>query len=186
MKKASKLIAVLSVFVIIVSVFCACEISFGDEKTTTTTEPETYIADDFTENQTKSTKPSETTSSSTSKKVETDSLETILHNIKDYQPGTAGSTTKGYEIAYKLLNFTQNSNFTINDAKQDYQFFLSSLDDNDKLLYEENFPEVDYFARNVIENPDILKNYIEDYKPISEDGEISLANYEALYVIISK
>lgn len=184
MKKTSKLIAVVAVFLTIITVFCACEISFGEQETTTL--PTLSELEDPTQSKTEDNKPSETTTSSTVKKIEVDSLETILHNIKDYPSGTAGSTTKGYLIAYKLLNFTQNSNFTIDEVRQDYHFFLDSLDETDKLIYEENLPEIDYFARNIIDNPDVLKDHIEKYDDISKDGKISLSNYEALYVIISK
>ncbi len=184
MKKTSKLIAAVAVFLTIITVFCACEISFGEQETTTL--PSLSELEEPTQSKTEYKKPTEATTSTTVKKIEVDSLETILHNIKDYPSGTAGSTAKGYLIAYKLVNFTQNSNFTINEAQQDYQFFLDSLDETDKLIYEENLPEIDYFARSIIENPDVLKGYVENYNEISKDGKLSLSNYEALYVIISK
>ena len=119
-------------------------------------------------------------------KIETDSLETILHNIKDFPLGTAGSVSKGYQIVYKLLNYTQNSDFTADEAKKDYANFKSDLSDTQKIQYEENLFEIDYIARQVIENPDILTQHIENCDPISDDGEISLSSYEKLYKIISE
>lgn len=184
MKHTFKTISAVAVFLTIIAVFCACEISFGEQETTTL--PSLAELEEPTQSKTEYKKPTETSTTTTVKKIEIDSLETILHNIKDFPSGTAGSTTKGYLIAYKLLNFTQNSNFTIDEVRQDYQFFLDSLDETEKLIYEENLPEIDYYARNIIDNPDVLKEHIEKYDDISKDGKISLSNYEALYVIISK
>lgn len=183
MKNFSKLIAVVSVFAVILSVFCACEISFGEEKTTsqTTTTTEEKITESLTQPSSTST-----TTQTTVKKIETDSLDTILNNINDYPLGTAGSVTKGYHIVYKLLNYTQNSDFTTAEAKQDYENFKANLSDTQKTLYEENLYEIDYIARQVIENPEILNQYIENAEPISEDGKISLSDYEKLYEIISE
>lgn len=184
MKKTSKIIATIAVLLVITTVFCACEISFGEQETTTL--PSLSELEKPTQAKTEYKKTTETSTTTTVKKIEIDSLETILHNIKDYPSGTAGSTTKGYLIAYKLLNFTQNSNFTVDEVRQDYQFFLDSLNETEKLIYEENLPEIDYFARNIIDNPDVMKEHIEKYEDISKNGKISLSNYEALYVIISK
>ena len=183
MKKCFGLLAVVSVFAVILSVFCACEITFGEQETTTgpSAITEENITDDYVQ-------PSSTTTTTTTtvKKIETDSLDTILNNIKDFPLGTAGSVTKGYQIVYKLLNYTQNSDFTTAEAKQDYENFKTNLSDTQKTIYEENLFEIDYIAREVIKNPELLNQHLENCEPISDDGTISLSNYEELYKIISQ
>lgn len=184
MKKFSKIIGVISILAVIISVFCACDISFGEKETTT--EP-SVMTDEHAEDEI--TQPvSDTTSTTTTTitKKETDSLDTILNNIKDFPLGTVGSVTKGYQIVYKLLNYTQNSEFTADEAKQDYANFKADLSDTQKILYEENLFEIDYIARQVIENPELLSQHLENCEPISKDGKISLSNYEKLYEIISE
>lgn len=184
MKNTLKLIAVFSVFALIIGVFCACDINFGKEETTNA--PTVITAEDITQTKPDPTRPSELSSEESTEKIEIDSLDTILNNIIDYPMGTAGSSTKAYQIAYKLLNYTENSNFTISEVQQDYQNFINSLSDTQRLVYEENLAEIDYYARDVIKNPSVLSQHLENFKPISESGEITLSNYEALYVIISK
>ncbi len=184
MKKTLKITAIAVVLALIVSIFCACDISFGKEENTNA--PTVITSDDVEQVKPDPTRPSEPSSEENTEKIEIDSLDTILNNIKDYPIGTAGSTTKAYQIAYRLLNYTENSNFTISEVQQDYQNFLENLSDTQQLVYEENLAEIDYYVRDVIKNPDVLSQHLENFKPISEDGEITLSNYEALYVIISK
>ncbi len=183
MKKFSGIIGFIAILAVAVCIFCSCEITFGEQESTT--EP-SVLTQEPTTDEIYQPSSSTTTTTTTVTKIETDSLETVLHNIKDYPLGTAGSVAKGYQIVYKLLNYTQNSDFTADEAKQDYANFLADLSDTQKILYEENLFEIDYIARQVIENPDILTQYIENCKPISEDGKISLSNYEKLYEIISE
>jgi hypothetical protein len=180
MKKTIKITALAVLITLIISVCCACEIEFNNGENTTV--PTTDSADSTT----LSTSAGTTETEPTVDKVETDSLETILNLIKDYPIGTAGSTMKAYEIAYRLLNFTQNSNYRIDDVTTDYNNFLSTLSDTQKLIYMDNLAEIDAVARNIINNPASLDNYLDSYEPISENGSISLSNYEALYTIISK
>ncbi len=177
--KYTKIIAAISVFILIVSAFCACEITFGEEPTTTTTTT--------TESTTESTEADTTTTTTTTvTKVETDSLDTLLNLIKDYPIGTAGSTAKAVDIANRLLNFTENSNFEIDEVKNDYNNFLSNLSHSQKLIYEENLVEIDYMARKIIGDISFPEKYISDYVPFAEDGKIELSNYESLYDVISK
>ena len=179
MKKTLKITAVAVVLTLIVSVFCACEIEFNNEESTTV--PTTDSVDITTP----STSAGTTEPESTEDKVETDSLETILNLIKDYPIGTAGSTMKAYEIAYRLLVFTQNSNYRIDDVTTDYNNFVATLSDTQKLIYMDNLAEIDAVSRNIINNPALLDNYLDSYEPIAAEGNISLQKYEALYAIIS-
>ncbi len=186
MKKAFKLIAAVSAFAAIISTFCACDMLSGEEEATAA--PIVVSGENTTQTTAKPdlTRPPETETASTTEKIEIDSLDTILNNIKDYPIGTAGSTTKAYQIAYKLLNFTENSNFTANEAQQDYKVFIDSLSETEKTVYIENLAEIDYYARKIIADPSTLDQYLENYIPLTEDGTLTLANYEALFVIISK
>lgn len=184
MKKAFKLIAVVSAFAAMVSTFCACEM-FAEKEETTAAQIVVTADDTTTISKPDITRPDDS-ETSTTEKIEVDSLDTILNNIKDLPSGTAGYTSKAYGVAHKLLFFTENSNFTANDAQQDYANFINSLDEDDKVAYFENLAEVDHYARKVIEDPAILDQHLDVYTPISEDGTITLANYEALYAIISK
>lgn len=183
MKKAFKLIAVLSAFAAMVSTFCACEM-FAEKEEPSAAQI-VVTAEDTTATQPQITRPDDS-ETSTTEKIEVDSLDTILNNIKDFPNGTAGSSTKAYQIAYKLLNFTENSNYTANEAQQDYQNFISTLNEEEKEDYFMNFEEIDILARNIISNPALIDQHLEGYKPITEDGKLTLANYEALYAIISK
>lgn len=186
MKKAFKLIATVTAFAAIISTFCACDLLSGEEETTAA--PIVVSGNNTTPSTQKPdlTRPEPTEPSSSTEKVEIDSLDTILNNIKDYPVGTAGSITKAYQISYKLLNFTENSDFTANEAQQDYKNFTASLSEKEKVVYLENLSEIDYYARKIIEDPSTLDQHLDNYAPLSEDGTLTLANYEALYVIISK
>lgn len=186
MKNAFKLIATISAFAAIISTLCACDML--SEKEETTAAAIVVSEENTTETTSKPdlTRPPETETSSSTEKIEIDSLDTILNNIKDCPFGTAGSTTKAYQIAYKLLNFTENSDFTANEAQQDYKNFIDSLSETEKTVYLENVSEIDYYARKIIEDPSTLDQHLDSYTPITEDGKLTLANYEALFVIISK
>ncbi|MBR6531561.1 MAG: hypothetical protein IKT61_03585 [Clostridia bacterium] len=173
--KKTRILALIGVLVLIISTLCACEITFGEEPTTTTTTTTTTTE--------APTEPSTTTT--TEKKVETDSLDTLLNLVKDFPLGTAGSAVKADNIAYRILNFTEHSSFELNEVKKDYDNFLSTLSDTQKLVYEENLAEIDYVIRMIINN----KNYVSlsDYQAVPKhDGQFSLSNYEALYDVISK
>lgn len=176
MKKTAKVISIISIFVIIISTLCACQISFGNDQTTTTA-PSTS---------TENTTTTSTTTSAIENKVETDSLDTILNLIKDCPIGTAGSTTKAVQIAVRLLNFTENSNYDLVEVKNDFKNFMNTLSDSQKVTYVENFIEIDYIARKIIEDPTFPEKYLNDYEDFSEDGKISLDNYETLYEVISE
>lgn len=184
MKKFFGIIIFIAVLAVAVYFFCSGKITFGEKETTT--EPSVSTQEITTDEVYQPSSSTTTTTTTTVTKIETDSLETILHNIKDFPLGTAGSVSKGYQIVYKLLNYTQNSDFTADEAKKDYANFKSDLSDTQKIQYEENLFEIDYIARQVIENPDILTQHIENCDPISDDGEISLSSYEKLYKIISE
>ncbi len=174
--KKTRIIAFISVFILIISTLCACEITFGEEPTTTTTTTTTTTAEAPTE---------ASTTTTTEKKIETDSLDTLLNLIKDYPLGTAGSAVKADTIAYRILNFTEHSNYDISDVKNDYDNFLSDLSDTQKLVYEENFAEIDYVVRKIIKDKDYVS--LSSYVAIPKDGgEFSLLNYETLYDVISK
>lgn len=178
--KKSRIITAVCVVVLILSTLCACEITFGEEPTTTTTTTTTTATtqEQTTEKQTTTT---------TEKKVETDSLDTILNLIKDFPIGTAGSTSKAVNIAHRLVNFTEHSAFDINDVKQDYQNFLDTLSDTQKLLYEDNLAEIDYFARKIIKGEASNELSLSDYQAVpKKDGSFSLLSYETLYDVISK
>ena len=175
--KYTKIITFIGVLVLIVSVLCACEITFGEEPTTTTTTSTTTTTTEA------ETEPSTTTT--TEKKIETDSLDTLLNLIKDFPLGTAGSSVKADNIAYRILNYTEYSNFDINDVKNDYNNFLSTLSDTQKLIYEENFAEIDYVVRKIINDKDYAS--LSGYTAAPKDGErFSLLNYETLYDVIAK
>lgn len=175
--KKTRIIALVCVIILIISTFCACEITFGEEPTATTTTTTTTTTEAPT---------APTTTTTTEKKIETDSLDTILNLIKDYPIGTAGSTVKAVQIANRVLNYTEHSNFEIPEVKNDYQNFLSTLSDTQKLTYEENLTEIDYIARKIIDDEKFPEKYISDYQAIATDGELSLSNYEVLYEVISK
>ena len=174
MKKSTKIIAVLSALIILISTFCACEITFGDDTSTTTST--TASSQDIP------TIPPDTTT--TEEKIETDSLDTILNLIKDYPIATAGSTTKAVQIALSLLDFSEHSHFDINDVKRDYKNFTDGLSDSQKLTYDENFVEIDYMARKIIDDPSFPSKYIADYTPSTE--KYTLDNYETLFEVISE
>ncbi len=176
--KHIKIIAIISAFVLIIATFCACEITFGEEETTTSTTTTTTT--------TSTTEESTTTTTTTVTKIETDSLDTLLNLIKDYPIGTAGSTTKAVNIANRLLNFTENSNFEIDEVKKDYENFLSTLSDTQKLIYEQNLEEIDYTARKIIDDISFPEKYLSSYTPVAKDGKIELSNYEVLFDVISK
>ena len=174
MNKSVKIIAVISAFILIISTLCACEISFGEEPTTTTTTTTT----------TEEATTSATSTTTTEKKIEVDSLDTILNLIKDYPIATAGSTTKAVQIALSLLNYSEHSKFDINDVKRDYQNFTDSLSDSQKLTYDENFIEIDYMARKIIEDPTFPSKYLADYTQSTE--KYTLINYETLIEVIAE
>lgn len=174
MKKSTKIIAVISALIILFSTLCACQITFGDEQTTTTTTTST----------TEEASASTTSTTTTEKKIETDSLDTILNLIKDYPIATAGSTTKAVQIALSLLNFSEHSKFDINDVKRDYKNFTDGLSDSQKLTYEENFVEIDYMARKIISDPTFPSKYIADYTPSTE--KYTMDNYETLCEVITE
>ena len=176
MKKSTKIIAVISAFIILISTLCACQITFGDEPTTTTTTTTAPTTEDIT------TLPTVTTT--TEAKIETDSLDTILNLIKDYPIGTAGSTTKAVQIALSLLNFSEYSKFDINDVKRDYKNFTDGLSDMQKLTYEENFIEIDYVAKKIMADPTFPSKYIPDYTPTTE--KYTTDNYETLCEVIAE
>ncbi|MBR3835812.1 MAG: hypothetical protein IKJ69_03380 [Clostridia bacterium] len=180
--KKSRIIASVCVFILIISTLCACEITFGGESTTTTTTT--------TATTTTTQAPGETTSTTTTtteKKVETDSLDTILNLIKDFPMGTAGSSVKAANIANRLVNFTEHSGFDINEVKHDYENFLNTLSDTQKLIYEENLAEIDYIARKIIKGEDSHELSLSDYQATpKKDGKFSLISYETLYEVISK
>lgn len=176
--KKTKVIAMLCVIILITSALCACEITFGEEPTTTTTATTTTTTE-------APTVPSTTTT--TENKVETDSLDTILNLIKDFPLGTAGSTVKAVQIANRVLNFTEHSNFEINEAKNDYDNFLATISDTQKMTYEENLAEIDYIVRKIIAGEEFKELELSSYQAIPKrDGKFSLSNYEALYEIISE
>ena len=175
--KKTRFIVFACVFILMLATLCACEITFGEEPTTTTTTTTTAAT---TEN---TTEPS--TTATTELKVETDSLDTILNLIKDYPLGTAGSSVKADNIAYRILNFTEYSSFDINDVKNDYNNFVDGLSDTQKLVYGENFAEIDYIVRKIIKEKDYVS--LSSYTAVPKDGEsFSLLNYETLYDVISK
>ena len=175
--KGTRIIVFISVFILMLSTLCACEITFGEEPTTTTT---TTTTSSTTE---EPTQPSTTTT--TEKKIETDSLDTLLNLIKDYPLGTAGSAVKADNIAYRILNFTEHSNFEINDVKADYENFVDGLSDTQKLVYGENFAEIDYVVRKIIKEKDYVS--YSSYVAIPKDGDsFSLLNYETLCDVISE
>lgn len=175
--KKTRIIAFIGVLILISSVLCACEITFGEEPTTTTTTTTTTTA--------APTEPSTTTT--TEKKIETDSLDTILNLIKDYPIGTAGSTLKAVQIANRILNFTEHSNFELSEVRNDYDNFLATLSDTQKLIYEENLSEIDYVVRKIINGEKLSEMNLSSYQAVPKnDGKFSLANYNALFEVISE
>lgn len=184
MKKAFKIIVAVSAFAIVISTFCACDM-FSEKEDPSAT-PIVATAEDSTTTKPDITRPDDTDTSSTTEKIEVDSLDTILNNIKDFPSGTTGSTTKAYQIAYKLLNYTENSNYTVDEAQHDYENFVSSLSEEEKDLYLEYLDEINACANNIINDPSLIDQHLEGYKPITESGKLTSAKYEALYVIISK
>ena len=178
--KKTRIVAAVCVVILILSTLCACEITFGGEPTTTTTTTTTTA--------TASKQPTEpSTTTTTEKKIEMDSLDTILNLIKSFPIGTAGSTAKAVNIAHRLVNFTEHSGFDINDVKRDYENFLDTLSDTQKLIYEENFAEIDYFARKIINGENSNELSLSDYQAVpKKGGRFSLLSYETLYDVISK
>ena len=177
--KKTRIIAFVCVIILIVSTLCACEITFGEEPTTTTT---TTTAATTTEAPTVPT-----TTTTTELKVETDSLDTLLNLIKDYPIGTAGSTLKAVQIANRVLNFTEHSNFELSEVKKDYDNFLATLSDTQKLVYEENLSEIDYVVRKIINGETLGEMSLSSYQAVPKhDGKFSLSNYNAFYEVISK
>ncbi len=182
--KHTKIIAAIAVPVLMAAVFCACEVTKGEEKTSQTTA--STASTSYTSEPVTDATSDTTTTTTTEVKVETDSLDTLLNLIKDYPIGTAGSTAKAIDIANRLLNFTQNSGFEISEVEKDYENFLATIDESQKMIYEENLAEIDYAAKKIIEDKDYPSKYLSDFTPVVEDGEISLSNYEAVYEIIAK
>lgn len=181
--KRTKIIAFLCVITLIVSVFCACEITFGEspETTSTTTTQSTTTTTESVTDQTT------TTTTTAVSKVETDSLDTILNLIKDFPLGTAGSTMKAVNIASRLVNFTEHSGFDIDEIEKDYENFLDTLSDTQKLIYDENLAEIDFFARKIIDGEKFNELSLSDYQTLpKEDGKFSSSNYQAVYDVISK
>lgn len=92
MKKFFGIIIFIAVLAVAVYFFCSGKITFGEKETTTAS---TTSTQEITTDEVYQPSSSTTTTTTTVTKIETDSLETILHNIKDFPLGTAGSVSKG-------------------------------------------------------------------------------------------
>lgn len=182
MKKAIKITAILAALALAFSMFTACSKGSPDETTTTTvpTEASQTTSETSTEEST-----TESTTEETLTEAETCSIEEILNMIKTFPVGTAGSSAKCFDIALKLINFTENCNDTA-ALKGEIDKFEETLSDRQKAMFEESFAEVDYVSRKLIAGEsDNYKGYIESSSEKYDKGNYSLEKYEAVFKIIS-
>ena len=182
MKKAIKVTAILAALSLVFSAFTACSIGTPVDTTTTTVPTETSQT---------TTEPSteefttESTTEETSTEAETCSIEEILKMIKTFPVGTAGSSAKCFDIALKLINFTESCDDT-SALEAEIDKFSDTLSDRQKAMFEESFAEIDYVARKLIAGEsDNYKGYIESSSEKYDKGNYSLEKYEAVFKMLS-
>lgn len=182
MRNIFKAAAVVSAVSLMIGTFSACD--FGNfEKEKTTTKP---TSQSTTQASVEKTTEQTTSEQTTTEKTETDSLETILFLISRFPAGTAGSSVKGADLALRLINFAQFSEYSEAEIKRDFEHFIAKLENNQKAVFYSNLEEINYFALELIkgENQTII-NYLSapgDYRK----NEYSLEKYEEFFDEISK
>ena len=175
----AKIIAVLAALSLVVTAFAACgnEPAPEEETTTTTTTTATEAPTE---------EPTETTTTTTTEitKFEVDSVETVLTHIKNFRPGTAGSSIKVVSAAMDLINLTESLDET-KDALKDAEYFLEALSSEELENFKESLGEVDCIAREIISEPEKMKDKIEESGGRYNENGYSLEKYEAIYNFIA-
>lgn len=175
----AKTIAVLAALSLVATAFAACgKEPAPEEKTTTTT---TATTEAPTEESTETT----TTTTTEITKIEVDSVETVLTHVKNFRPGTAGSSIKIVSTAMDLINLTESLDET-KGALKDAEYFLDALSSEELENFKESLSEVDYIAREIINGPtDKMKDRIEESGGKYNENGYSLEKYEAIYNFIA-
>lgn len=179
-----KIITAAIALAFVATAFSACTKDVQEpEATTNTTTSEVVTEESST---TSTTTATETTTSTTeSKKIEVDSMETLLNLITKFQSGTAGSSLKVMSLSIRFLNFTESLDES-KGALKDANAFLSSLSSEELDSFNQNLAEIDYVARNIINDPtgSIHSRIEQCEEPYNENG-YSLEKYEAIYDFIA-
>lgn len=183
MKKAIKLIAILSAFSLIVLLFSACSITFdNDEATTAAT-----TVSDTTDNAEAidATTEKETTTQQTDIVEASETIDDIFADIKNFQIGTAGSSKKAADLALRLIAFSASSLADADTLKDDIQALVATVDANNlnyygETLYQINIYADKFFSGNVSEVVDLS-----DIDSFDTAKNYSKADYDKIYKLLS-
>ena len=138
MAKALKTIAIVSVFALVISSFTACSLPFGTDAPTTEV-PTTELTEITEENTTAET---ETTPETTTEQEKQEKIEDIFADIKNFEIGTAGSSTKAAELALRLIAFSNSELAESDTIEADIKALIDTLgentDDYGEALYQIN------------------------------------------------
>lgn len=184
MSKAIKLAAIISSLAIVIASFSACSITFdGNDTTTVPTTTSNVYENEPTDATADTTEATQTTSAAEKQ----EKIEDIFAEIKDFQIGTAGSSSKAAELALRLIAFSASPLAEADTLKDDIQALVASVSAEKRNYYGETIFQISIYAENFF-NGDVAE--VVEISGINDDDFdaekiYSKTNYDKIYKLLS-